>query len=465
MNSQINDAKNGARIFLASLGLNLSQLDSFPDVVSKVNYAKSTVNYKYQNLVEAIIEERYLPNNSFSFSPFYKTNPRTAGDSAEWYCYFIELNEGKTVQKEVHFDLTEHIGETATVLGNKDIIINSFRSSDVVVKNNSGEIHQEIKVGVWGTNLRKRIRAEIYADIIRLTERQNDEQEYRIYANALNNKSLLDDKEQVKYLLTIASLFPRRVRLYFNDEELSISDFGLKAGLSISLINKILQIGTAGNDVKSNLTVKVQKGTFKTGSSKSSRNFFSGLIKIIGKIFRCLKTFVIWLVKLIGNHLKAFVIFLIVLFVVIGGICLIKGCSNTTKKRSEGFYDGDYFGVTTDLSAYYDLFVYGDNVWNIVLYEREPGKKLCSESRYYHYDVVKNHDTFSIKYNHQDTYHTIFEGRESSSGEFYFVITLLYFHPTEIYLYKYSEFTRAEFYSYKDFELIKDSIIPGEQNR
>ena len=121
MNKDLTHAKNGAEQFLKQKGIDTSKLNSFSTISDKINYAKSVVQKKDETLVESIINENYLPDENFSFKPFYKSNTRTAGDSAEWYRYFIQLDEGNSVEKEVHFDLSKHYTQQTNLLEKNDI--------------------------------------------------------------------------------------------------------------------------------------------------------------------------------------------------------------------------------------------------------------------------------------------------------------------------------------------------------
>ena len=346
MDNDYKYAHYGANIFLQQKGIDINTLNNCASKEEKFEYAKHFVDKKEYNLIESIINEKYLPNESFKFNSFYETNERTAGDSAEWYRYFVQLGQGQNVEKEVHFDLKDYKGYKAEVLGEHDTINKDFRSSDIVIHADGKDIHQELKVGMWGSNLRGRIRDEVYADIIRLTKNPTDEQEYRIYTNAKTDKSLLNDKEQTKYLMKIAKMFPDRVRLYVNDQETSISEFGQKANLSDIEISSITdKVFNLTNDIIHNLSGNVIKSTLQmflnaigmffkaiwiTLKSIAKAMFFMVKYIIIG-IFYVIKYLCIGIYKTFAflfTHIKLFVAFIIVIAIIAGGLFLFNKCGD-----------------------------------------------------------------------------------------------------------------------------------------
>ena len=110
-----------------------------------------------------------------------------------------------------------------TFLGYDEEIHKPFRSTDLVV---NGNVHQELKVGLWKPNKRVEIRAELYADALRLDDpaHSNDKQEYRIYKSAITGYSLFDDKEQAGYILKMQERYPDRVSVYYNGVKLSVEE-------------------------------------------------------------------------------------------------------------------------------------------------------------------------------------------------------------------------------------------------
>jgi hypothetical protein len=195
------DAERGADKYLSNLGIDTAKLKrAETDEAKRAVILDSGVDEKSVNSVLSIAKGNFLPNTSGSFNQFLDTSRLTTGDSAEWYRTCVETERGNPVQKEVHYDLTAHQGKKMTFLGYDEEIHKPFRSTDLVV---NGNVHQELKVGLWKPNKRGEIRAELYADALRLDDpaHSNDKQEYRIYKSAITGYSLFDDKEQAGYIL------------------------------------------------------------------------------------------------------------------------------------------------------------------------------------------------------------------------------------------------------------------------
>ena len=220
------NAIKGSHIYLAQQGIDVEDLIMAETDEEKMKVISRTIS-DAKNIKQylSIANLNFLPDENGGFQPFYENSNQTAGDSAEWFKMFENLAYDYESKKEVHFDLTKYQGKKMDFLGYDECITTKFRATDIVKKTNDGkEIHQELKVGLWGSNLRRKIRQEIYADKVRLDELINSEQEYRIYRNARNGKCLFDDKEQTKYLFKIKELYPERVRIYYEDKELSIEE-------------------------------------------------------------------------------------------------------------------------------------------------------------------------------------------------------------------------------------------------
>ena len=218
------DAERGADKYLSNLGIDVSKLKhAETDEAKRTILLDSGVDEKSLNSVLSIAKGNFLPNTSGSFNQFLDTSRLTTGDSAEWYRTCVETERGNAVQKEVHYDLSSHQGKKMTFLGYDEEIHKPFRSTDIVV---NGNIHQELKVGLWKPNKRGEIRAELYADALRLDDpaHANDKQEYRIYKSAITGYSLFDDKEQAGYILKMQERYPDRVTVYYNDVKLSIEE-------------------------------------------------------------------------------------------------------------------------------------------------------------------------------------------------------------------------------------------------
>ena len=218
------DAERGADKYLSNLGIDISKLrHAKTDEAKRTILLASGVDEKSINSVLSIAKGNFLPNTSGSFNQFLDTSRLTTGDSAEWYRTCVETERGNEVQKEVHYDLNSHQGKKMTFLGYDEEIHKPFRSSDLVV---NGNIHQELKVGLWKPNKRGEIRAELYADALRLEDpaHANDKQEYRIYKSAITGYSLFDDKEQAGYLLKMQERYPDKVTVYYNDVKLTLDD-------------------------------------------------------------------------------------------------------------------------------------------------------------------------------------------------------------------------------------------------
>lgn len=219
-----NDAIKGSELYLKNHGFDLGKLSQCSSADEIDAIISSTVSQKDAPLFKAIINKSFVPNDDGSFRPFYETNPRTAGDSAEWFDFFRSYGNGTELKKEVHFDLSNYKGRKMNFLGYDEEITNDFRASDLVQQGADSNIHIEIKVGVWGNNLRPRIRQELYADALRLDNDPTSKQEYRIYVNAANGKCLFDDSEQASYLKTMLERYPDRCTVKFNDIKLSPND-------------------------------------------------------------------------------------------------------------------------------------------------------------------------------------------------------------------------------------------------
>ena len=218
------DAERGADKYLSNLGIDVSKLKyAETDEAKRTILMDSGVDEKSLNSVLSIVKGNFLPNNSGSFNQFLDTSRLTTGDSAEWYRTCVETERGNAVQKEVHYDLAFYQGKKMTFLGYDEEIHKPFRSTDLVV---NGNIHQELKVGLWKPNKRDEIRAELYADALRLDDpaHANDKQEYRIYKSAITGYSLFDDKEQAGYILKMQERYPDKVTVYYNDVKLTLDD-------------------------------------------------------------------------------------------------------------------------------------------------------------------------------------------------------------------------------------------------
>ena len=219
------NAIKGANEFLQEMGVNVNKLlDAQTDDEKIQIISAATDDPRLIKQYLAIANHNYLPDDGGGFQPFYSTNNQTAGDSVEWFKFFEQKAQGKIVKKEVHFDLSKYQGKTMDIFGVEEKIHKPYRATDVVVYDGNKEIHQELKVGLWGKNLRDRIRDELYADKLRLDSDPNSEQEYRIYKNERNKKSLFNDKEQGRYLYIMKKLYPSRVRIYNKDQELSLEE-------------------------------------------------------------------------------------------------------------------------------------------------------------------------------------------------------------------------------------------------
>ena len=226
----LTDAERGANKYLRNLGVDTKKLkQTKTDDEKRTLLLSSGVDAKAVNTVLSIAKGNFLPNVSGSFNQFLDTSRLTTGDSAEWYRTCIETERGNPVQKEVHYDLTPYQGKKMSFLGYDEEIHKPFRSTDIVV---NGDVHQELKVGLWKPNKRGEIRAELYADALRLEDpaHANDKQEYRIYKSAITGYSLFDDKEQAGYILKMQERYPDRVSVYYNDVKLSVEELKKIAG-------------------------------------------------------------------------------------------------------------------------------------------------------------------------------------------------------------------------------------------
>lgn len=488
MNRDIMFAKIGANKFLKQKGIDIAKLNTFSNNLEKIEYAKSVTKPSDHSLVEAIINQKYLPDGDYKFSPFYESNTRTAGDSAEWYRYFVQFGQGIKVEKEVHYDLSEYNGMEANILGSNDKITNKYRASDIVFYHNNKTIHQELKVGLWGSNLRGRIRDEIYADIIRLSNNENDEQEYRIYTNATTNKSLLNDKEQAKYLMKIAKMFPNRVRLYVDDVQNSLNEFGEKANLLPEEISEINNDDSllATKDISLNLTRKISDDSLEIEPKHESEKF-KNASKSVGKIFKYifLSLFVVfkylamgcfYVVKYIGlgfyyffrfifSSVKIFVPFAVIVAVAV--VCIFAFKPSETKP--EEFYEGHYYGVVSDRSQYFYVHIYKDSyVWDAEVWSGdENGSEGVAHFGQGEIHLKSDGSCFEV-HNSVNQLIYIFEAKEDENGQCYYVMAKMNGMIDEneciysdVYLYTYDNISP---YDYKNnFTSIKNIIQPGER--
>ena len=219
-------AFEGAFLYLQQQGVDMDALDKAETAEGqKQILINSGFDEKQAKQIISINSGEFLSEVDGSHIPFYSTSPQTAGDSYEFHRFFVNLRDGKETAKEVSFDLTTYKGRSCTFLGYQEKLKNDRRETDVVRIEGNREIHEELKIGrVYGKEGKEKFRQELYGDDLRLRLYPNQEQEYRIRKNAKNQKCLCDDKEMVKYLCTMCKRHPNRVRVYFNDKQLSLEE-------------------------------------------------------------------------------------------------------------------------------------------------------------------------------------------------------------------------------------------------
>lgn len=221
----VSDAEKGVAKYLSNLGVDCKALSkaTSDDEKKKILSDPNVKTKDSLNTLLSLSKGKFLPNMSGSFSMFSERSPQTTGDSAEWYRTVIETQRGNVVRKEVYYDLSQHQGKKMNFLGDEEKINKPYRKMDIVV---NGTTYQELKVGLWKPNKRGEIRAELYADALRLEDpaHANDKQEYRIYKSATTGYSLFDDKEQAGYILKMQERYPDKVTVYYNDVKLTLDD-------------------------------------------------------------------------------------------------------------------------------------------------------------------------------------------------------------------------------------------------
>lgn len=307
-----NDAIKGSELYLKNHGFDLGKLSQCSSADEIDAIISSTVSKKDAPLFKAIINKSFVPNDDGSFRPFYETNPRTAGDSAEWFDFFRSYGNGTELKKEVHFDLSNHKGRKMNFLGYDEEITNDFRASDLVQQGADSNIHIENKVGVWGNNLRPRIRQELYADALRLDNDPTSKQEYRIYVNAANGKCLFDDSEQASYLKTMLERYPDRCTVKFNDIKLSPND--------IETIISKKEHGVLAKDICKNVldTPAKEVSRFQKSSLGRASSHTGKLFGGIGAMKSASGSSVNW-----GKIITSIIAVLVVLALIVGVVVLL----------------------------------------------------------------------------------------------------------------------------------------------
>ena len=219
-------AFEGSLLYLQHKGVDFDALEKATSTEDNMKIlSECGIDKKEAKQTLSIYDGDFLSEADGSHIPLYSTKSQTAGDSYEWYRFFVNLRDGKETAKEVSFDLSSHKDTPCAFLGYNEKIENTQRITDVVRFEGSKEIHEELKIGrVYGAESKKKFRQELYGDDLRLRANPNQEQEYRIRKNSSNKKCLLDDKEQLGYLYAMCKRHPNRVRVYFNDELLSLQE-------------------------------------------------------------------------------------------------------------------------------------------------------------------------------------------------------------------------------------------------
>lgn len=344
------DAIKGSELYLRNHGFDLGKLSQCSSADEIDAIISSTVSKKDAPLFKAIINKSFVPNDDGSFKPFYETNPRTAGDSAEWFDFFRSYGNGTELKKEVHFDLSNHKGRKMNFLGYDEEITNDFRASDLVQQGKDSNIHIENKVGVWGNNLRPRIRQELYADALRMDNDPTSKQEYRIYVNAANGKCLFDDSEQASYLKTMLERYPDRCTVKFNDIKLSPND--------IETIISKKERGVLAKDICQKVLVNPAKEI--SGFQKSSLGRASShTVKLfggIGAMKSASGSSVNW-----GKIITSIIAVLVVLALIVGVVVLLAKVLPPVFEAIGQFFVNLWNGICNFFGAIGRFFV---NLWN-----------------------------------------------------------------------------------------------------
>ena len=396
-----NDAIKGSELYLKKHGFDLGKLSQCSSADEIDAIISSTVSKKDAPLFKAIINKSFVPNDDGSFRPFYETNPRTAGDSAEWFDFFRSYGNGTELKKEVHFDLSNYKGRKMNFLGYDEEITNDFRASDLVQQGVDSNIHIENKVGVWGNNLRPRIRQELYADALRLDNDPTSKQEYRIYVNAANGKCLFDDSEQASYLKTMLERYPDRCTVKFNDIKLSPNDIETiiskkeRGVLAKDICKKVL-------DTQAKEVSGFQKSSLGRASSHTGK-----LFNVIGAAGAASGSSINW-----GKIITSIIAVLVVLALIVGVVVLLAKILPPVFEAIGQFFVNLWNGICKIFGAIGRFFAnIGRGIWNFIkgignffkgLFSSEPTNDTLddttndSSSEFIPYEEIR---TYSITYN------------------------------------------------------------------